>query len=320
MRETERLVDTFRVGLLLTERCNIACDHCWFDSGPDKTATMTLQEAQGYIDQARGVPTVEWISFTGGEPFLLPEALLDLVGYSSERGLRTECVTNCFWAETEERAAAILGGLLDAGLDVINISSDDFHQRHIPFNRVRNCYRAARTLGLKTVLMCASSRSSVLRIGRIAEMLGGEGIHILGDGEPKNPVSALAAETGFVPVGRAASIPREEWLVGESLVEGPCRTVLRDVGIAPGGQVLPCCSAASLVEDVTLGNAGKKRLAGLIEEAGRRPVFEVLTTIGPAGLAERLGILVEGSYVSRCHLCYEVLTDAGLSNALNSIT
>ena len=313
------MVDTFRVGLLLTERCNIACGHCWFDSGPDKTATMTPQEARGYIDQARGVPTVEWISFTGGEPFLLPEMLLDLVGYSSERGLQTECVTNCFWTETEERAVEILGGLVDAGLDVINISSDDFHQRHISFDRVRNCYRAARTLGLKTVIMCAPSRSSALRIGRIVEMLGGDGIHILGGGEPEAPVSALAVETGFVPVGRAASIPREEWLIGESPVDGPCRTVLRDVGIAPGGRVLPCCSAASLVEDVTLGNAGKRRIASLIEEAGRRPVFKALTTIGPAGLAERLGILGEGRYVSRCHLCYEVLTDAGLGNALKTI-
>lgn len=313
------MVDTFRVGLLLTERCNIACRHCWFNSGPDKTATMTLQEARGFIDQAREVPTVEWISFTGGEPFLLPEMLLQLVVYSSERGLRTECVTNCFWAETEERAKAVLGRLVEAGLDVINISCDDFHQRHIPFERVRNCYRSARSLGLKTVIMCAPSRSCALRIGRIGEMLGGEGIHILGDGEPEAPVSALAVETGFVPVGRAASIPREEWLVGDSPVDGLCKTVLRDVGIAPGGRVLPCCSAASLVEDVVLGNAGKRRLAGLIEEAGRRPVFKALTTIGPAGLAERLGIIKKGSYVSRCHLCYEVLTDPGLGNALKSI-
>jgi hypothetical protein len=313
------MVDTFRVGLLLTERCNIACCHCWFNSGPDKKATMTLQEARGYIDQAREVPTVEWISFTGGEPFLLPEMLLQLVGYASERGLRTECVTNCFWAETEERADAVLGGLVETGLDVVNISCDDFHQRYIPLDRVRNCYRVARSLGLKTVIMCVPSRSSALRIGGIAEMLGDEGIHILGEGEPEAPVSALAVETGFVPVGRAASIPREEWLVGESPVEGPCRTVLRDIGIAPGGRVLPCCSVASLVEDVTLGNARKIRLANLIEKAGRHPVFKALTTIGPAGLAERLGILEKGHYVSRCHLCYEVLTNPGLDNALKSI-
>lgn len=313
------MVDTFRVGLLLTERCNIACRHCWFDSGPDKTATMTLQEARGYIDHAREVPTLKWISFTGGEPFLLPEILLDLVGYSSERGLLTECVTNCFWAETEERAAAILGRLVDAGLDVINISCDDFHQRHIPFDSVRNCYRAARSLGLKTVIMCAPSRSSALRIAKIAEMLGGDGIHIMGDGEPESLVSALAVETGFVPIGRAASIPSEEWLVGESPVDGPCRKVIRDVGIAPGGRVLPCCSAASLVENVTLGNAGKRKLIRLIEEAGRRPVFKALTTVGPAGLAERLGIMEIGRFVSRCHLCYEVLTYPKLGNALKSV-
>jgi hypothetical protein len=311
------LVDTFRVGLLLTERCNIACRHCWFNSGPDREEEMTLEEARGYIDQACEMPSVEWISFTGGEPFLLPETLLELVGYASESGLRTECVTNCFWARSEEEAGEHLGKLVEAGLDAINISCDDFHQRHIPFERVRSCYQAARSLGLKIVIMCSPSRSSVLRIRGIAEMLGGEGIHVLGDGEPGGPVSALAVETGFVPVGRAASIPRDEWLIGESPVGGPCRTVLRDIGIAPRGRVLPCCSAASLVEDLTLGNAREGGLADMIESASRRPVFRVLSTIGPAGIAEHLGITGEG-YVSRCHLCHVVLTDPGLDRILES--
>jgi hypothetical protein len=126
-------------------------------------------------------------------------------------------------------------------------------------------------------------------------------------------------ETGFVPVGRAASIPRDEWLIGESPVGGPCRTVLRDIGIAPGGRVLPCCSAASLVEDLTPGNAREGGLADMIESAGRRPVFRALSTIGPAGIAERLGITGEG-YVSRCHLCHVVLTDPGLDRALKAFT
>ncbi len=309
------MVEAFRVGLLLTERCNVACKHCWFSSGPEKTATMTLDEAEGYVDQACGIPTVEWISFTGGEPFLLPDMLVELVGFASGRGLRTECVTNCFWAESEEGARSRLSGLVDAGLQAINISADDFHQEHIPFSHVGNCYRAAKSLGLKIVIMCTTSRSSALRIGNIRERLGDGGIRIIGSGRPRGRATALAVESPFVPAGRGASIPRGEWLVGESPVTGPCGDVLRDIGIAPGGRVMPCCSAASLVDYVCLGNANERGLVELLEKAGDRRVFRFLSEEGPAELARLLG-LGYGGYVGRCHLCHEVLLDPRLPGVL----
>ena len=311
------MVDTFRVGLLLTKRCNIECSHCWFESGPNQSAQMTLEEATDYIDQAWEIPTVEWVSFTGGEPFLLPGMLTKLIGYASEIGLYTECVTNCFWAETEDKAETRLRELVDAGLYAISLSSDSFHQRHIPFERVRNCYEAARRLGLKITIMCAAARSSALRIGNISQLLGGKGIHIMGKGRPKAPVSALAVETGFIPVGRGASIPHEEWLIGEGPVEGPCRDVLRDIGIDPSGKVLPCCSAASRVEYAMLGYAKEERLADVIERASRRPVFKALSTDGPSELAKQLGLWRKGSYVNRCHLCYEVLSDPKVPQILD---
>jgi MoaA/NifB/PqqE/SkfB family radical SAM enzyme len=312
------LIETFRVGLLITERCNIECSHCWFESGPGRTGRMTLEEATSYIDQARKIPTVEWISFTGGEPFLLPEMLASLIGYASLRGLRTECVTNCFWAESEERALELLERLEEAGLDAINISADDFHQRHIPFERVGNCYRAASRLGLKTVIMCAVARSSSLRIENVIQGLCDEGIHDIRDGKPRTPVSALAVETGVVPVGRASDIPREEWPIGDSPVEDPCRDVLRDIGISPSGDVLPCCSAAGIIEGAWLGNAKERRLADIIVGAIDDPLFRTLSMEGPSALAERLGLMKNG-YVNRCHLCHVVLTDPRLPQILGDI-
>jgi len=313
------LVETFRVGLLLTERCNIACSHCWFSSGPERTATMAMSEALDYIEQACEIPTIEWLSLTGGEPFLLQDMLIRLVRHASERGLRTECVTNCFWAETEEVAAAILGELINVGLDVINVSADDFHQRHIPFERIRNCYGAATSLGLRVVIMCARSRSSTLWIGKIREMLNDDGIQVVGHPKPRAPVKALAIETGFVPAGRGATIQREEWSIGRNSVEGPCRDVLRDIGITPSGSVLPCCSASSRIEGITLGDARESRLVKMIEAAEDLPLFKALSTVGPSGLAKQLGLGRRNGYVNRCHLCYEVLSELELRQAFRPL-
>jgi len=305
----------FRVGLLLTERCDIACAHCWLEPSSNG-ADMSLDEAQDYIDQTSSIPTVEWISFTGGEPFLLPGLLNELVGYASAKGLRTECVTNCSWAETPEKTEEKLKTLKESGLDVVNISADDFHQEFVPFENVRNCFEAARSLGLKTVIMSAAQAGGTLRLAEIINRLGPEEIGTLGEGESTEGLSAIAVETGFIPVGRGAEIPRNRWLIGESPTEGPCRLVLRDSGIDPRGELLACCSAASLLARGRLGSIVGTGIRQLLDDAGEQPLFKILSEQGPSSLADSLGINWKEGFVSRCHLCHEVLKDPRLDEAI----
>ena len=305
----------FRVGLLLTERCDIACAHCWL--GLDSNgADMSLDEARGYIDQASGIPSVEWISFTGGEPFLLPGLLNELVGYASAKELRTECVTNCSWAETPEITEEILKSLRASGLDVVNISADDFHQEFVPFENVRNCFEAAKRLGLKTVIMSAAQAGGALRLAEIVNSLGSEKVRTVGFGESTEGLSAIAVETGFFPVGRGAQLPQDKWLIGESKIEGPCRLVLRDIGIDPEGELLACCSAASFLARGRLGSLVGAGIQQLLDEAGEQPLFKILSEQGPTSLADSLGIRWRDGFVSRCHLCHEVLKDPRLDEAL----
>ena len=303
--------DIYRVGLILTEQCNIACRHCWFASQPDKTARMSLDEALGYVAQAGEIPTLKWLSISGGEPFLFPEMLSQIISFASKIGLHTECVTNCFWAKSEEDAFKTLQVFKDAGLEVINLSADDFHQEHLPFAYVHNCYRASRRLGLKPVIMCTAGRSSRLTLDRVVGFLGDEGIRILGSGVPEaRPVTALAIQSGFLPLGRAASIPKDELLIGENPLEGPCRTVLRDVSISPSGTVFPCCSAGGLVKGVEIGNARQAKLGDIVDRARSNIIFKTLMTEGPEGLRRRYAVPCrENGYVNKCHLCYEVLRE-----------
>jgi organic radical activating enzyme len=305
----------FRVGLLLTERCDIACAHCWL--GPSSNgADMSLDEARGYIDQASRIPSMEWISFTGGEPFLLPGLLNELVGYASAKGLRTECVTNCSWAETPEKTEESLKTLKESGLTVMNISADDFHQEFVPFENVRNCFEAAKGLGLKTVIMSAAQAGASLSLAEIIIRLGPDQVRTLRAQESTQGLSAIAVETGFIPVGRGAQLPQDKRLIGESKIEGPCRLVLRDIGIDPRGELLACCSAASFLARGRLGSVVETGIQQLLDDAGEQPLFEILSRQGPSSLADSLGIDVRDGFVSRCHLCHEVLKDPWLDEAL----
>ncbi len=263
---------------------------------------MSRYDAEDYVDKAAHIPSIEWVSFTGGEPMLHPSLVEGLVAYASGRGLRTELVTNCSWAASQEKATGTLKRLRDAGLDVLNMSADDFHQAVIPFERVRNCYEAAKGLGIKMVIMTALSRSSRIDLGEVSRLCEEEVVRPGGSGLPQGSVIGL--ESGFIPVGRGGKIPSSEWRLDGSPLTGGCEAVLRDIGVRPRGEVMPCCSASATLPGFSIGNLSDWDLEDLIDEAWRSEVFRVLREKGPMGLTEAHP---GGVYVNKCHLCSEVL-------------
>ena len=47
---------------------------------------MSLYDAQDYVDKASRIPSIEWISLTGGEPMLHPSLVEGIVAYASGSG------------------------------------------------------------------------------------------------------------------------------------------------------------------------------------------------------------------------------------------
>jgi radical SAM protein with 4Fe4S-binding SPASM domain len=78
----------------LTDRCNLACSHCYSRSGPghDTKNELSTREALSLIDDfsAMGVPL---ILFSGGEP-LLREDIWDLASHARMKGIRMALSTN----------------------------------------------------------------------------------------------------------------------------------------------------------------------------------------------------------------------------------
>jgi hypothetical protein len=292
----------FRVGLLITERCDAGCAHCWFDCVPENGVTMRRNDAQDYIDKASRLPSIEWISITGGEPMLHPSLVEGLIAYASGHGLKTELVTNCSWATTHDKSIGTLKRLRDAGLDALNISADDFHQDTIPFERVKYSYEAGKSLGIKMVLMTTLKKNSYLKIKEVSRLLGDE------LASPRSTdisaYSAIGIESGFIPVGRGALIPRDEWYLGGGSLTGGCDAVLRDIGVKPSGEVIPCCSASASLSGFVLGDLKDWDLEEMLADVWDRDFFKVLKEKGPMGL---LKIQPKGIFVDKCHLCSEVL-------------
>ncbi len=78
----------------LTDRCNLACSHCYSRSGPgrDTSKELSTPEALALIDDfsAMGIPL---ILFSGGEP-LLREDIWVLARHAREKGIKMALSTN----------------------------------------------------------------------------------------------------------------------------------------------------------------------------------------------------------------------------------
>ncbi len=139
--------------ILASYNCTAACKHCCFDCRPRINTRMTLDKILRFIKEASRFKTMKLIVFSGGECFLLGKELDTAIKFATDLGLSTRCVTNGYWATTEERAAQRLQKVIDAGLKEINFSTGDFHQEFVPQSNIVNGALASVRLGLSTVIM-----------------------------------------------------------------------------------------------------------------------------------------------------------------------
>lgn len=58
--------------LHITDRCNLACSHCLFSSGPDSARELSLQQLKQHVDDA-AAQGCRLFALTGGEPLVHPD-------------------------------------------------------------------------------------------------------------------------------------------------------------------------------------------------------------------------------------------------------
>ena len=76
--------------------CNIACATCYIESSPsnDRLIYITTQEVERFLDEAAALDwPLEEIGFTGGEPFLNPQAPA-MIEAALSRGFEVLVLTN----------------------------------------------------------------------------------------------------------------------------------------------------------------------------------------------------------------------------------
>ncbi len=298
------------IGLLLTYRCPVACSHCLVGAGPQRQEEVALEDALDWVAQISAYRSrhIRTLSLTGGEPFFCFDKLKRIVEFGVESGIAVTVVTNAYWAGSVEKATPILKAL--KGLNGIRISVDVYHQKEIPFERVRNAILAARDCGLPCRVMMAvedesSPQQSALRT-LLDEVLAPEHIEI---------VSTIRA-------GRAeAQIDFSRHAVSEATSRDRCPQV-GTPAILPDGQIVACCGALLALKNhhpLVLGNLREESLEDILERAERNPIIHTLRLWGPKKLVSmieqsELKSELPKNYLEKtfCDPCYRIMSNPKL--------
>ena len=198
--------------LHVTNRCNLRCIHCCFNSGRQAMSELSTRELVGVLDEAIALGARE-IHVTGGEPFLRKD-IFTILGAARAKGANIRIQTNGTLLDR-----GVLADLAALGIDELMVSLDGPEEVN---DRIRGggTYRqawdavcAARALGIplrvNTVVM-KSNLASIAGFLRQTVDLGvkthsffhftpvGAGSHLPHEAVPKLEWLGFLAETGAV--------------------------------------------------------------------------------------------------------------------------
>ncbi|OHB84670.1 MAG: hypothetical protein A2Z38_07745 [Planctomycetes bacterium RBG_19FT_COMBO_48_8] len=306
--QTKRSEPKFKLwrsaGLMLTYKCNCACEFCYYNCSPDKGGLMPIDTA---ISAWQSLKTLAGdnakIHITGGEPFLYWDHLQEILEQAQRQNLgKVDLVeTNGFWATSEKIVTQRLKKLDELGMQRFKVSTDPFPQQYVDIEPVRRL------------------------AGMAADILGPERVLVRWQKYLDNPtdmksLSPAELEQQYINAikdypcrftgragGKLAGLVASKSI--ESLAAMKCKSAFlgaKGVHIDPFGNIFSgTCSG------IIIGNVNKTPLEDIWKQFDPRSgsLIGTLFNKGPYGLlpeAEKQGYRRNEFYAGKCHLCTSI--------------
>jgi len=268
--------------ILLTYQCTFECDHCFVWGSPRQTGTLSLEQVDEILKQAKDAGVTS-IYFEGGEPFLYYAVLSRGVCLAAEMGFSVGIVSNAFWANTVADAIENLQPFAGCISD-LTVSSDQYHCGECIGAKPQNALAAAKALNIPTgtIAIAPPEGSAPDSHGQIKD----EGAVMY-----RGRASQLVTRAALHSWGQFDECPHED-------LREPGR-----VHVDPFGNLHIC-------QGVVIGNLFEKSLVQICDEydADAHPICGPLLSGGPAALVTEYNLPHDPSYADACHLCYAART------------
>jgi hypothetical protein len=312
----------YTLTVIATYRCTAACEHCCFQSNPYIQGRVPQDRLIAYIDQAAEIGSIQVVCFSGGEPFLLGQDLVELVERCSRHGLLTRVVTNGYWAVNDDGTRLWLSNLVEAGLNEINFSTGDDHQKFVPLERIVRGMAISLEFGLTQALMIED------RLGRAV------GKQTVLDLAVKYPDLNTAIINGEVSILESPwmefstdgyKIEQHQALKVNSAnvhLREPCKSVLSTIVVTPSEQLGVCCGLPRQeIPELHAGDLKMLPMKQLIDKALSDFINIWLFVEGPekilAWAAQHdTSIEWEDKYAHNCDACRAIFKDSRVMTAI----
>jgi organic radical activating enzyme len=303
------ILDISGIAFIVTYRCNLACDHCFFDT-KSSDAFLPAEIADSALASLK--KPISWLHITGGEPLLNPKLLTELLRTVRRRHSGSIGIaTNGVWAKSEQKATELVIELKKLGVDGMSLSVDAFHQPAVPLEVVENAGRA--------IAAAKMEKQSWIITSLLSDVSPGSAVSKLADENSLKMASSLSERTGIPvarPIVRAIGKGSEtSGLRRDSIPDGMCRDLACCLGetgpfdpkmiwIDPYGNVLICYG-------IIIGSLRRNSLQEILDsyDPESNIVLKTLARSGPKGLhalAESSSrSKLTGPFRDECDLCFQ---------------
>lgn len=301
--------DPHILSLITTFRCNASCEMCCHGCRPGFGRSMTLEQMKRYVDTCLKTysNSIEILSITGGECFLLGNELDEIIKYGARKGLKVSLLSNGYWGYNYKEARIRVQQLKEAGMTTIGFSAGDDHNHYIPFKSVRNAVVASARAGYKVEFRIEyrfrndKVKQAIEKDSVLSKLIlkGNVEYH-------RNTWEDFNNET----VHRSLMATRQNYWNEESK---PCLFICNQIQITPYGDVVACPGIGNLrIPQFRLGNIEQEDIRTIYERMFQDALKIWIHTKGPLDVLKYVydNSRITSKYRStRCEYCKEIFSN-----------
>ncbi|MCQ2592849.1 MAG: 4Fe-4S cluster-binding domain-containing protein [Treponema sp.] len=293
-----------------TDSCNLHCAHCYVNRNPQKLsieeAKVFLKNCYDFSSHPESPCKILKIGFSGGEPFLYMDFLLQIIPYAvSLDFLFDQIMTNGDWWKDEQDLQTKLQQIYDAGYDgKIGLSFDKFHNQSP--ERINTFIKCVQNLWGKDSI----SIQSVVEKGENwweNKKNKKQCRHFNKKLEDKSITQF------FLPQSLPSSDNRiwksKKWFQ-EDFCQGPGQILY----IHPNGKIAPCCGFANENPELFIGTI-QDSLDTILKNAQNNPMISLCFEKGLSSLTETPDASYPGKCDDICSFCDWICKDYRLKKS-----
>lgn len=306
------------LSVMPTFACPAECASCGTLSGPKDPNKLTFETIRQGIDEAAELEFLN-VVFTGGEPTLQWNHLVQAIAYAREKRLLTRLVTNAHWARSYETALKKATILAEAGLDEINFSTGDEHARFIPLEHVIHAIAVFKKIGYVPGLMIELKTGRDLSKEKLLA-------HPLFLEYGLCDEDVIISESPWMPLDPFDDTTYRQKITANSEnihnYEG-CDSILQTYVLQANGSIGSCCGLGMrIIPELQVANIRDNEFLSKAVDEGEQDIMKLLLKyMGPEKLLHWAAgkdktIKWEDMYAHKCQACLRLYSDEQITDTI----